>query len=70
MLEVGGHYIGVDILISKSDQIARDHVVAWSHDAHENLIGRVHANLILNTRIARGKVMELTANVIEESMFA
>ena len=51
--------------------MARGHVVAQSCDAN----GNAHMNLFLNTRMYQveftgGKVTELTANVIAESMYA
>ena len=54
--------------------MARGHVVAWSHDANGNMMGRVHMNPILDTRMyqvefAGGKVTEVTANVIAESLY-
>ena len=55
--------------------MARGHVMACSHDASGNVVGRAHTNLILNTRMyqdefSRGKVTELTTNVIAESVHA
>ena len=55
--------------------MARGHVVAWSHDTRGNVMGRAHANLILDTwmyqaAFAQSKVTELTANIIAESMYA
>ena len=49
--------------------MARGHVMAHSHDASENIMGRAHTNLILNTMMYQvefvgGKITELTANVI------
>ena len=76
MLEVGGdHYIGAEILLSRGDQMARGHVAARSQDANGNMMGRSHTNPILDARtyqveFAGGKVTELTANVIAESMYA
>ena len=48
---------------------------AWSHDANEDMMGRAHMNPILDTMMYQvefsgGKVTELTANVIAESMNA
>ena len=53
--------------------MARDQVVAQSHDANGNIISRAHKNPILDTwmyqiEFAMVKVTELTANVIAESM--
>ena len=75
MPEVGGYYIEADILLPRWNEIARCHLVAWSHNARGNIMGRAHTNPILDTRmyqveLAGGKVTELTANIIEESMYA
>ena len=50
MPEVGDHYIGAEILLSRGDQMARGHVVARSQDANANVMGRSHTNPILDTR--------------------
>ena len=75
MPEVGDHCIGAKILLPRMDEMARGHVVVQSHDASENIMGRPHTNPILNTgmyqvEFAGGKVTELTAIVIAESMYA
>ena len=54
--------------------MARGHVVAESHDANKNIMGRAHTNQRVDTRMyqvkfAGGKVTELTANIIAESMY-
>ena len=54
--------------------MAKCHVVALSHDANGNIIGMVHMNPILDTRMyldefSGGKATELTANVIAETMY-
>ena len=51
MQEVGDHYRGADILLPRCSQMTRGHVVAWSHDANGHVIGRAHANPILDTRM-------------------
>ena len=48
--EVGDHYEGAEILLHRGDKMARDCVVAWSHDASGNIMGRAHMNQILDTR--------------------
>ena len=73
MPEVGDHYIGADMLLPRKDHMARGHVVAQSHDANENIMGRAHANPILDLRMYQlefgvGKVTELTPNFIAQSM--
>ena len=75
MPEVGDYYIGVEILLPRGDQLARSHVVARSQDANGNVMGRSCTNPILDTRIyqvefAGGEVIELTTNLITESMCA
>ena len=47
MPEVGDHYIGVE----RGDNVARGHVVAWSHDTSRNIIGKALMNPILDTRM-------------------
>ena len=74
MPEVGGHYIGADILLPRGDHIARGHVVAWSHDARGIVTGRAYAIPILNTRTcqveyAGGELTYLTTNIIAELMY-
>ena len=74
MPEVGDHYVGAEILLPRGGQMARDHVVSRSRDAKGNVMGRSHTNLIYDTRMyqvefTEGKVTELTANVITESMY-
>ena len=75
MLEEGDHYIGTEILLPRGNEMARDHVVAHNHDANGNVMGWACTNLILDTRMyqvefARGKVTELTKNVIAKSIYA
>ena len=48
--------------------------MAWIHDSNGNVLGRAHANPILDIRLyqvefAGGKAIELTTNVIAESMY-
>ena len=75
MPEAGDQYIGAEIMFPRGDQMARGHVVAQSGNASGNIMGRAHANHIMETRLYqvefnRTKVTELTANVIAESMDA
>ena len=54
--------------------MARGHVVACSYDANGNVMDRAHTNMIINTRMYQvefdgGKVTELTANIIAESIY-
>ena len=61
-------------MLPRGDKMARGYVVARSQDASGNVMGRSHTNPILNTRkfqveFAGGKVIELTTNVIAESMY-
>ena len=61
--EVGDHYIGAEILLSRWDQMAQGHVVARSRDAKGNVMHRSHTNPIFDTRMykvefAGGKVTE------------
>ena len=70
MPEVAYQYIGADILLPRGIHMARSHVVAWSHDANGNVMGRSHANLLLDTSLyqvefTRGKITESITNIIE-----
>ena len=54
--------------------MARSYVVAWSCNASGHIMGKAHANPIMNTRMYQvdfggGKVTELFANVIAQSMY-
>ena len=49
--EVADHYFGAEILLPRGDQMARGHVVAWSHDANRNVMDKSYANPILDTRM-------------------
>ena len=74
MPEVGEHYIGAEVLLTRGDQMARGHVVTRSRDVNGNVLGRFCTNPILDTSMyqvefAGGKVTELTANIIAESMY-
>ena len=72
--EVGDHCIGAEILLPRGDQMAKGHVVARSRYAKGKVMGKSHINPILDMRMYQveftgGKVTELTANVIAESMY-
>ena len=45
MPEVAYQYVGAEIMLPRDDQMAREHVVAWSHDANVNVMGRAHADV-------------------------
>ena len=51
MPEVGDHYIGAEILLLREDQMARGHVVARSQHANGSVMGRSHANPVLDMRM-------------------
>ena len=51
MPEVGDLNKRVDILLPRGDEMARGHVVAWSHNANGNVMGRAQTNSILDKRI-------------------
>ena len=75
MPEVGDHYIGAEILLSRGDKMARGHVVVQSCDASGNIMGKPQMNPIHDTKIYQveftgGKVTELIAIVIAELMYA
>ena len=61
-------------MLHRGGEIARGHVVAQSCGASGNIIGRAHANSIMDTRLYQveftgGEVTELTTNVIAETMY-
>ena len=58
MLEVGDHYIEAEILHSREDKITRGNVVAQSHDANGNVMGRA-MNPILDTRHMKLSLLEV-----------
>ena len=73
MPEVGDHYIGADILLPRGDEMARGHVVAQSHNASANVMGRIHTNPILDTRMYQveftgGKVTEMANSLLNQCM--
>ena len=77
MPEVRDHYIGTEILLPRGDKMARGHAVVPHCNANGNVMGRAHTNPVLNTNtrtyeveLPGGKVTELTANIIAESMYA
>ena len=54
--------------------MAWGHVMAWCCNASGNVMGTAHTNLILDIRMyqvefTRGKVTELIANIIAESVY-
>ena len=72
MPEVGDHYIGV---LPSEDEMTKGNVVALSHDASVNVMGRADTNPILDTRMnqvkfAGNKVSELATNIIAELPYA
>ena len=75
MPKVGDHCTGTEILLPRGDKMARGHAVAQSHNVSGTIIGRAHTNPIIDTRMyqvefAVGKVTELAANIIAESIYA
>ena len=62
-------------MLPRGDEMARGDVMALSCNASGNIMGRAHANPIMDTRLYQvkatgGKVTELTAKVIAEAMYA
>ena len=51
MAEVGAQYTGAEIMLTQGDKMARGHVVAQSHNASGNMMGRTHANPTMDTRL-------------------
>ncbi len=72
--EVGGNYIGVDLLFPKSGTMTKGRVTAQKRDADSNPKGCANSNPT-DTReytvtFDDGDVTDLTANLIAESMYA
>ena len=75
MTEVGNQYFGAEILLTRGNEMARDHVVAHSCDANGNIVGKANTNPILNTGIyqvefACGNITKFISNVIAKSVYA
>ena len=74
MPEVGNHYVGAELLLPRGDEIARGHVVTWSDNASGHVMGRAHANPMMDTimyqiELAGNKVTELTpTSLLSQSM--
>ena len=68
------HYIGAEILLPREDEMARGCIVAWSHNANRNIIGRTYTNPIFNgtyqVAFTVSNITELATNIIAESMHA
>ena len=67
--EAGDHYIGAEILLSRGDELARGHVLAWNHDTNGNMMSRAHMNLILDIRIYHTAGWQLVIYVHETNLF-
>ena len=75
MPEVGDHYTWAEVFLPRGDQMARGHVVASDRDTKGKVMGRSNTNPIFDLRMFKikfiwGKVIELTAKIIVESMYA
>ena len=74
MAEVTDQYVIAEILLHQEDMMAKGQVVALQFDVSWNVLGRAHANPILDTSCNKwssgGKVSEWTVNGIAESMYA
>ena len=73
MPEVSDHYIGAETLLPRGHEMGIGQIVARSHDISGNVMWRAQTNSILDIRMyqvkfARGKVSELTANIIDQSI--
>ena len=74
MPEAADQYIGGEILLARGDQMARS-IAAQNCNANKNIMGRAHANPVLNTRMYqvefnKGKVTILMNNIIGAWMYA
>ena len=74
-LETADIYLSTEVLLPNEDQIAKGCVAVWGRDVNENALGRAHTNLVFNRRqyqveVLGGEIIELTANIIAESMDA
>lgn len=73
--EIGDNYVAAELLLPRGGEMARGRVVSRKRDRDNNPVGRAHSNPILDTReynvlFDDGQQMELTANLIAESMYS
>ena len=61
MPEVGDHYAREEILLPRADQMARDLIEVHIYDAKGEVMGRAHANPILDTKMYQ---VEFTEGVV------
>ena len=71
MPEMADHILDANILLPRGNEMPWGHVVAWCHVANGNVMGRVNAKPILDTRMCQvefseGYVTEVTTKVVAE----
>ena len=74
MPEVGDHFIGAEILLPKGDEMLKDHVVAWSHDADKKLqTGLIQIQFMIfrfiKLNLLEVRLQKVTTNVNAESTY-
>ena len=75
MPEENDNYVNPSVMLTRGKSYARGNVIGRKRDAYGNAVGRSNDNPILDTReysveFDDGEVIELTVNVIADSMFA
>ena len=73
--KVNDNYVNASVMFAKGNNYSRGKVIVQERYAGGNSVGRINDNPILDTReycvdFDDGEVSELTANVIEEFMYA
>ena len=73
--ELNNNYVNSSVMLSKGNDYSIGKAIKRKRNSDGNAIGRINNNLILDTReypvdFDDGKISELKANVIAESMYA
>ena len=58
MQQVGDHYIGAEILLTRGDKMARGHIVVQSCDANGKVMCSAHTKPILDIRMYQVEVTQ------------
>ena len=73
--EAGDHYVHADVMLPRGNTFARGRVIGRKRDHEGNVVSRANDNPVLDTRqynveFEDGDVIELTANIIAQNMYA
>ena len=74
MPEVGDHFMEAEIVLPKGDEMLKDHVVAWSHDADKKLqAGLIQIQFMIfrfiKLNLLEVRLQKVTTNVNAESTY-